>query len=281
MSRLRLSSPSFVSSFASLLLWCIAASLGCAHADIVRAPVHEAADARASLPNVIDIATATQGSNLFGDYALAGGLLYHRTDASSAWALVDGVGLPNLDGAVLPEVKGKLTRLFADGNIIAVVDEQDQVFRYDTNLGVLNLEPTLYAWRTEWGTGILKLRKDLRAISYGRRMLLNVGVVDDRFGYQLLASNPSSLISVFHENGYSGLMHFYGLSLDGKRLFFADNGLTKVFNYEFDVPRADDFVGVALASSASMVVILDSKGRLWSKFLDFDWYGSNPMMFEY
>ncbi len=241
-----------------------------------------AAAAPAGLPSTIDIPTRTQAVNLFGEYALDGGLLYHRKGDKAPWALVDGVGLPNLDGKVLPQVKGKLTRVFADGNVVAVVDEDDQVFRFDINLHVLDFEPTLYAWRTEWGgPGMLKLRKDLRSVSYGRRSILNVGVVEDRFGHRMLASNPSSLISFFHENGTSGLMHFYGLSQDGRRLFFADNGLTEVFNYEFDLPAAEDFKGVAVTSSASMVVVLDTLGRFWAKFLDFDWAGSNPMMFEY
>jgi hypothetical protein len=276
--------PSKVITFVALL-----PSLACSHVDIQS--VQQSAQpptlapstkpAPDALPRVVDIATATQAMNIYYEYALADGLLYQRKLGDTQWTLTDGIGLPNKDGELLPELKGKLTRVFADGNVVQVVDEADQVFRVDSALSILDVESSLYAWRYSWGGGMLKMRKDLRAVSYARRTILNVGVVEDRYGYELLAANPSSLMSVFHDNGYSGLMHFYGLSSDGTRLLFADNGLKPVFNYEFDLPHEDDFVGVSIASSGSMVVILDDKGRLWAKLLDFDWNGSNPMMFEY
>lgn len=239
------------------------------------------ASAPPPLPRVLDIATPTQAATLFGEYALAEGLLYVRKTPDAEWTLFDGVGLPNANGVVLPEVTGRLTRVFGDGNVLVVVDEADRVFRFDAGLYIVDTTPALYAWRSAWGSGVLKLRRDLRAVSYGRRSILNIGYVEDRFGHRMLGSNPSSLVSLFHDNGFSGLTHLYGLSSDGRRLFFADDGLTGAFSYEFDLPTAEDFEGVALASSGSTVVVLDTRGRLWSKFLDFDWYGSNPMMFEY
>ncbi len=237
--------------------------------------------AQAKLPTSIDISNFNQAVNIYYEYALSEGKLYQRKDEFTEWELTDGIGLPHKNGKVLPELKGKLTKVFADGNIVLVADEDNQVFRIDTELAVINIEKELYSWRKSWGNGILKLRTDLKSIAYARRTVLNVKYVDDRFGAKIKAGNPSSLASLFHEQGSSGLMHFYGLSQDGKRLYFADNGLTLGFNYEFDLPKFDDFVGESIAASGSMVTVLDTKGRFWVKFLDFDWYGCNPMMFEY
>lgn len=239
------------------------------------------ATAAPPLPSLIDIATPTQAATIFGEYALAEGLLYARKTPTDPWALFEDIGLPHAGGTVLSEVKGRLTRVFGDGNVLVVADEGGRVYRYDAGLFLVDTGPQLYAWRSAWGSGALTLRTDLRAVSYARRSILNVGYVEDRFGHRLLGSNPSSLVSLFHDNGFSGLTHLYGLSQDGRRLFFADDGLTGSFNYEFDLPDAWDFEGAALSSSGSVVAVLDTRGRLWSKLLDFDWTGSNPMMFEY
>src|SRR4051794_10048948 len=98
----------------------------------------------AALPDQVDIPDGHQAANLYNEYAIESGKLYEREDASRPWKLTDGIGLPNHDGTVIKQLHGQLTRVFADGNVVLVTDEQDQVFRLDTGLSPISLEKKLY-----------------------------------------------------------------------------------------------------------------------------------------
>ncbi len=212
-------------------------------------------------------------------------LLARRLDSNDEWSPQGGVGIPFEEKTLQPiDGIGELEQVFADADQIAVIDSKNQVYLYQSDTSVIGpKEP--YAWHAVWGAPspvAFFFDRKFRAVSFSRHTDESIGYIQDALGIAHLAGGASYLVNFHKEKkGKSGLTHFYAISEEGSRLFFADTGLPTGIHYEYPLPEKRIGNPIGIASRGSTVAILTDKGEVFTKMLDFDFLGHNPMMYQY
>jgi hypothetical protein len=102
--------------------------------------------------------------------------------------------------------------------------------------------------------------KDLDAIAMSHRMI----------AYEDIDGNPHPVSA--------GVTTFFALRNGGKTLAYADPWLPANFDRTLWLPERDRFVASALSASASTVFVMDAVGRSFTRLVDFDIQGDNPVL---
>jgi hypothetical protein len=84
-----------------------------------------------------------------------------------------------------------------------------------------------------------------------------------------------------HHWGKDGISTLYLLSADGTSIKYFDTGLPADFSHEFCGPERGRFVARALSASGSTVFLINDKAEMYTRLMDFDTVGNNPMFFDY
>ena len=243
---------------------------------------HAIAHAGTSVPFSFQNEVYARGAHV--EYKIQDGHLFER-GAESSWKLQGGIGLPfqQKTQSVFSTVH-TLKHVYADADCIAVTDQDDRVYFYESPPSLIGSRQP-YAWTDTWGEPLhhpLYLQANFRAVSFSRHTDESLKYMEDALGIAHNAGGDSYLINWHKEKrGHSGLTHFYALSEDGTQLFFADSGLPAGITYQYPLPRARLGNPVAIASRGSVVAILNDRAEVFTKLLDFDFLGHNPMMYGY
>ncbi len=68
---------------------------------------------------------------------------------------------------------------------------------------------------------------------------------------------------------------------DGQEIRFADPGLPSDFSHNIFGPERGTFIAESLSASASTVFVINSAGEMYTRLIDYDTVGSEPMFFKY
>lgn len=217
-------------------------------------------------PDSVVLRTMTQSYCQYYDFELVDGRIYSKARGSREWELFLKTGLPNV-GKDSPSAVREIS---ADADSIYAFD--DRGYLYYCYLAKTAPEKP-FKWHKRMGFPKDRqfqqshdaLRK--RAWSMGARRV-EVLYHEDIYG------NP-------HHWGTMGIETFYFLEEDGRCIRFCDSGLPQDFSHSIQVPEEGRFICENISASASTLFVIGNQGSMYTRMIDFDTMGCDPMFFQY
>lgn len=233
-----------------------------------------AQDVNGFLPGSIFVRTMTQTFCKYYEFTLVDGRIYFKKPDEHKWKLFLNEGLPfskiettGMDEWQMPE---RIAEISADA---------DSLYAFGSN-GILytvfltkDAPEKPFRWKRKFGfpgSSFLvqnELVQDKRAWSMGSRRK-DILYHSDIYGNE-------------HHYGTMGIETLYFLSSDGQHIFFTDSGLPADFSRQIQVPLSGTFISENLSASGDTVFLIGSKGTMFTRLIDFDTMGCDPMFFQY
>lgn len=227
------------------------------------------------LPARIIIKTPTQTFNRYYYFAIHEGRIWHKpntetTGKTEPWTLFLKTGLPhNRDVKNYPAPRS-VQAIHADADEIVALSDTGRFYWLRLEKGA---SWDGRVWNHTWGWPDMEpLHLDgpaanARAWAIGRRNR-------DVLWHEDIDGNP-------HHYGTMGITTLYALNADGTEIRFTDSGLPADFSHTLTLPERGRFIAEALSASASTLFVIDAAGRMFTRLVDFDTIGSDPMFFKY
>jgi len=219
-----------------------------------------------AFPDAVYIKTRTQSFNLYHYYIISGGHVFYKSidgeKEPKEWTLLAGTGIPNKTKAII-EISAdadELTALSAEGNFYRYFFDRTILYSNNTWLekqGWPESEQIYFDPRTSKN----------RSWALGKRNH-HVLYYEDIFGNQ-------------HHNGTMEIATTYVLLEDGQEICYGDTGLPSDFSRNFTGPQRGAFISVSLSASASTMFVINEAGEMYTRLVDFDTAGKDPMFFKY
>ena len=222
-------------------------------------------------PDNIAIKTRTQTFAKGFSFTLHDGKIYVKTDKDRNWRLFTETGLPHpkssFGGFDAPE---KIVEISADGDVLAAFDENGVMYE-------CFLRKTAFEKPFLW--------KNIFGFPKNRPLVQNVQTEGKR-GWALAARRSDVLwyTDIFgndHHYGTMGLESVYMLAKNGQEILFTDSGLPPDWSKSFLGPERGSFVAENISVSGSTIFLINSAGEMYTRLIDFDTMGSDPMFFKY
>jgi len=229
-------------------------------------------DINGFLPEQVYIRTRTQSYCTYGEFALVDGRIYFKEKGESQWKLFKQTGLPHPDPSSTDKFTppARIEEICADGDSFYAWDgEGTQYYIYLAKDGKRKDR----SWLRKFGfpkntyLSMNDLVKNYRGWSMGARRI-EVLWHEDRYG------NP-------HHYGTMGLETVYFLTSDGQHIRFADSGLPQDLSRSVEVPLNGAFIAQNISVSADSIFLIGSRGSMYTRLIDFDTMGCDPMFFQY
>lgn len=227
------------------------------------------APASGELPAVIYLKTPERAFSRRYDFALRGGRIYWKLrqrevgQPPGRWALMGPAGLPFQESGPGPDDPKRIVAIAADSSGLVALADDERI--YDAQ--IQDLSKGQFSWYYTWGYPwrILPDRvfmpRERRAWTYS---LLNLasGWSEDMDG------NPHTIIAVDS---------VFVLPPDGRELWFNDPWLPpNKFDFRIAGPERGAFAAVNISASGSLVMVIDRRGRIYTRLMDYDSLGGNP-----
>lgn len=221
-------------------------------------------------PDHILIKTMTQTFTRDYEFMIRGGKLFYKPKTESLWSLYCGTGLPKGASSVV--------EISADSNCVFVFDDRGRLFRTYTDKEVRKsaaspsyIKPFTWVYTYGWPESVVfhqgVMARNKRAWAMGARR-------KDMLYYEDIFSNQ-------HHYGTMGLETVYFLSESGQEIRFTDSGLPADLSKSILTPEKGRFIAVNLGNAASTSFIIGAKGTMYTRLIDFDTMGCDPMFFKY
>lgn len=100
----------------------------------------------------------------------------------------------------------------------------------------------------------------------------------------------SSRLDVEYYTDINGNEHNYGplgvesitfLCEDGKHIRYSDPACPSDFSHSFKMPQDENFTAENISESASTIFLIGNDGTLYTRLVDYNTVGSDPMLYEY
>ncbi len=234
----------------------------------------KANDINGFFPKKLYITTTSQTFTDEYQFCLQNGRIWEKNKKVPEWKLFLGTGLPFSSDST------KKTNWFAPPQIITEISCDDDILTAFDNRGWMyriylkKLPAAKYLqWENNFGWPVKEqvklnsLVKDKRAwgISVRRSEIL---WYEDRYGNR-------------HHWGTMGLATMYFLTADGQRILFTDSGMPVDFSNSILGPERGSFIAENLATSGSTIFLINKEGKMYTRLIDFDTMGCDPMFFKY
>lgn len=222
-------------------------------------------------PDRVLIKTATQTLCRGWQFILLDGRIHTRREGASPqeiWRPLTETGLPHGSGGF--RNAKRIVSISADADELYAISDEGVVYLLFTERE-RKQKPFRWVDRHGWPDVSPLVLNDLvvphRAWSVGTR---DAGVL----WYEDVAGNA-------HHYGTMGIATLYFLTENGQEIRFADTGLPSDFSHSILGPERGAFVSVGLSASASTVFVIGDAGEMYTRLVDFDTLGSDPMFFKY
>lgn len=213
-------------------------------------------------PEEVYVKTLTQTFMKNWQFVLSDGRIYAKKDGEENWKLFTKDGKPkNAD---------KICEIFADGDCLFAFDDKGRLFKIYTEKTTVD---KTFKWVGNFGwpqkTQLVQneLVNKNRGWAMGTRRR-DVLWYEDIFGNQ-------------HHYGTMGLETIYFLSDDGQKILFTDSGLPNDFSKRIEGPEHGKFIARNISNSASTLFLIGDDGTMYTRLIDFDTMGCDPMFFKY
>ncbi|MBI9105458.1 MAG: hypothetical protein JEZ04_01865 [Spirochaetales bacterium] len=223
-------------------------------------------------PDEIFIKTKTQTFNSYYAFQLYNGKIFYKgiDRAPSDWTILERTGLPRnfLEiGFIKPE---RITEISADSNELAALSDEG-VFYHMMLTGGLSY--SAFNWKQKQGwpekTDLIldETVRNMRAWALGRRG-------SEVLWYEDVNGNQ-------HHYGTIGIENRYFLLEDGQEIRMSDSGLPSDFSHNFLGPERGRFIAESISVSGNTIFLINAAGEMYTRLVDFDTVGSDPMFFKY
>ena len=222
-------------------------------------------------PDEISIKTRTQTFAKGFSFTLHEGKIYVKAEKDRDWHLFLETGLPHpkmqLGGFEVPE---KIAEISADGDVFVAFDENGVM--YECYLQRNHFEKP-FQWKTVFG------------FPKNSPLVQNVQTAGKR-GWAIAARRKDVLwyTDIFgndHHYGTMGLESVYVLAENGQEILFTDSGLPTDWSKSLLGPERGSFISENISASGSTIFLINKAGEMYTRLIDFDTMGSDPMWFKY
>lgn len=228
-----------------------------------------------SLPAAVRIKTSTQTFNRYYYFALKDGRIFFKpntdvTGKKEDWKPFLGTGLPDNRKIKQYPVPSSITQIHADADEIVALSDTGRFYWLRLEKGASwdgRVWNHLWGWPEAEPLFLKRQARSPRVWAIGRR---NKDVLyhEDIDGNQ-------------HHYGTMGITTLYVLTADGREIRFTDSGLPADFSHTITLPDRGRFVAENMSVSASTIFVIDASGKMYTRLVDFDTIGSDPMFFKY
>lgn len=213
-------------------------------------------------PEQVYVKTLSQTFMKNWQFVLSDGRIYAKKDGEENWKLFAKNGKP--------DDSERICEIFADGDCLFAFDNEGRLFKIYTEKTTVD---KTFKWVENFGwpqkTQLVQneLVNKNRGWAMGTRRR-DVLWYEDIFGNQ-------------HHYGTMGLETIYFLSDDGQRILFTDSGLPNDFSKTIEGPEHGRFIARNISNSASTLFLIGDDGTMYTRLIDFDTMGCDPMFFKY
>ena len=225
-------------------------------------------------PERIFLKTATQTFNEYYYFLLEHGRIYCKSLDGSLdapeWQLFRKTGLPSARLKRGFKMPAAIVAISADANELQAISDEGRIYQYVFDPGLMLQD---YFWKDRMGwpeaapLEINDLVRGFRSWAVAKRTA-SVLWYEDRYGNQ-------------HHYGTMGIETSYFLCANGQDIRFSDTGLPSDFSHSILGPERGRFIAEALSASASTVFVINAAGEMYTRLVDFDTLGCDPLFFKY
>ncbi|BBO92990.1 hypothetical protein [Desulfosarcina ovata] len=232
-------------------------------------------DETGKLPDRVVIKTPLQSFNRFYYFALKDGRIYYKPNAETTgkqgtWKLFLATGLPGNKSVGDFPVPSSVKSIYADADEIIALSDAGRFYWLRLGKGISWEEKI---WNHLWGWP-------------EKEPLFLTGPASSPVGWAIGRRNRDVL---YHEDidgnphhfGTMGITTLYVLNSRGREIRFTDSGLPADFSHTICLPNRGKFVAENISVSASTIFVIDAAGDMYTRLIDFDTSGSDPMFFKY
>ncbi|MFA6856108.1 MAG: hypothetical protein WCR31_02765 [Treponema sp.] len=227
------------------------------------------------LPEHIYIATLTQTFAHGYEFCISRGKIMMKKKNSSSWELFQKTGLPFSTKVQLPNTgwflpPESITEIAADDDTLTAFDNFGRMY-------VCPLAKNHFDKKFAWSCGFgwpdkkqlvqNKLVENKRGWATGTRRG-NIEWYTDRFGNE-------------HHWGTMGVTTVYFLTKNGQEIRFTDSGLPADLSKTILGPERGSFIAENISASGSTLFLIDKSGTMYTRLIDYDTMGCDPMFFKY
>lgn len=228
-------------------------------------------DVSGFLPEKVLLRTMTQSYCAYYEFALADGRIYAKKPGEDRWELFLKTGLPfKSPGGDKFDPPSAIREISCDADALYAFDDQGIMY---TVFFKKVLRQQAFKWRVLSGfpRNTMAVQNGLvvnkRGWSLGTRRD-DILWYEDRYGNQ-------------HHWGTMGLETFYFLTEDGQHIRFSDSGLPPDFSRSIECPEKGSFIAENISVSGSTIFLIGCRGTMYTRLIDFDTMGCDPMFFLY
>jgi len=228
-----------------------------------------------NLPDMVKIKTPAQTFNRYYYFALKDGRIFYRpntetTGKNGDWKPFLKTGLPDNKKIENYPVPSGIIAIHADADELVALSDEGRFYWLRLEKGSSWQRKV---WNHLWGwpeAEALFLRGRAahpRVWAIGRR---NKDVLyhEDIDGNQ-------------HHYGTMGITTLYVLTANGREICFTDSGLPADFSHTITLPDRGKYLAESMSVSASTIFVINAEGKMYTRLVDFDTIGSDPMFFKY
>jgi len=232
-------------------------------------------DINGNLPKHVFVATLTQTFSRGYEFCLSDGKIMIKKAGSENWALFQGTGLPfpkkrRIERGDRFEVPKKIVEIAADDDMLLAFDDEKKMFVCPIASNRIDKK---FVWTNGFGWPEKKqfVQNDLvahkRGWATGTRRA-SIEWYTDRFGNE-------------HNWGTMGVTTVYFLSENGREIRFTDSGLPTDLSDTILGPKRGSFTAQNISASGSTLFLIGDDGTMYTRLIDYDTMGSDPMFFKY
>ena len=232
-------------------------------------PAGGAAGIPAELPEAIYLKTPERTFSRRYEFALVDGRIWWKLRQpelgapAPRWAPFGPGGLPFQQGRQGPDDPRRIASISADATGLVAVADDGRIYDAD----IQDASNGKFFWNYGWGfpwrifPDKVWMPEERRAWTYS---LLNLGA---RYSEDM-DGNPHTII---------GVDSVFVIAPDGRELWFNDPWLPpNKFEFRIAGPERGAYAAVNISASGSLVMLIDRRGRIYTRLVDFDTLGGNP-----
>ena len=224
------------------------------------------------LPDKIYLKTATQTFNKDYQFCLENGRIFYKSRTGdkgpAEWEPLE-TGLPYSKIGRFKTPK-RVIAIAGDVDSILAMDEDGKVYEYYFERTTIRRHITWYhvmGFPTKGQLALNRTTGNSRAWTAGTRRS-EVLWYEDIFGNQ-------------HHYGSMGIETYYMMNEAGDTIRFTDSGLPADLSRSMPMPERGAFIARNISASASTLFVINDAGEMYTRLIDFDTMGGDPMFFLY
>lgn len=222
-------------------------------------------------PDEIFIKTQVQTFSFEYEYQLYEGKIYYKTRGTNkaCWALFKETGLPYSEKGKFEPVK-KIVEIAADADVLYAFSDEGKLYRCYTKK-ITSYPP--FDWVDYFGWPLKIQLNQTPVVADKKAWAVGSSRLDVQYYEDILGNE--------HNYGPLGVETIPMLCEDGVTFRYCDPACPSDFSHTFKGPENGLFVMENFSESASTYIVIGKNGVIYTRLMDFNTVGSDPMLYDY